>query len=109
MCEDNLTTRPESVSTETPQPAEIQANGKITVDGVPLGFAVKDNQGHVQLRICDHDRIRSQKRGTRFVVVDVASLVSLDAPSPLPSPPSREISPTTDSQNTPGGDCDGHG
>lgn len=43
-------------------------NGWVYVDGVKIGRYVKTPDGPA-LEVCDKDRTRSQKRGTRKVVV----------------------------------------
>lgn len=52
-----------------------QANGFLLLDGVKFGRIRYDN-GRLVFVVFDKDRRRSQKRGTRFVSIDLDSLTT---------------------------------
>jgi len=52
-----------------------EKNGFLSLDGVKFG-RIQYNGGRLVFQVFDKDRRRSQKRGTRFVAIDLESLTT---------------------------------
>lgn len=56
------------------QAVHVDERDFVVVDGIKIGRRVRGSDGQVRLQICDKDRRRSERRGTRFVEVDPGDL-----------------------------------
>lgn len=80
---------------------KVEAGGMVKVDGI-LVFKTVNRNGIIYVQFCDHDRMRSRGRGSRYVEVPLEVLNSVICP-----PPPIPVSVSIPSENTQKENIDG--